>query len=145
MKFYHSDADKDVLIIDADGGLNSENAHEFVDELGTLIESGQTKIVVDCRKLGYISSYGIGVLVRLHTKLSKRGGDVKLACVKSIIVEMLTTLRLNSLFEISFSVKVRCYDTYLRILSHFSLINRQDLLFFSFSRVIMIFVEKIYC
>ncbi len=108
MKFYHSDADKDVLIIDADGGLNSENAHEFVDELGTLIESGQTKIVVDCSKLGYISSFGISVLVRLHAKLSKRGGDVKLACVKSFIVELLTNLRLNTLFEIYPDVSRAC-------------------------------------
>ena len=108
MEFYYSDTDKDVLIIDADGGLNSENAHGFVDELGTLIESGQTKIVVDCSKLGYISSFGISVLVRLHAKLSKRGGDVKLACVKGILVELLTNLRLNTLFEIYPDVNRAC-------------------------------------
>ncbi len=108
MKFYYSDADKDVLIVNADGGLNSESAHEFVDKLGALIESGQTKIVVDCSKLGYISSFGISVLVRLHAKLSKRGGDVKLACVKSFIVELLTNLRLNTLFEIYPDVNRAC-------------------------------------
>jgi anti-sigma B factor antagonist len=108
MKFYYSDLDNDILIIRADGGLNSENAHQFVDELGTLIEGGQTKIVVDCTRLDYISSYGVGVLVRLHAKLAKRGGDVKLACVKSIIEKLLTTLRLNSLFEIYPDVNRAC-------------------------------------
>ena len=108
MEFYFSDTEKDILIVNADGGLNSESAHEFVDKLGTLIESGQTKIVVDCSKLGYISSYGISVLVRLHAKLSKCGGDVKLACVKSIIVKLLTNLRLNNLFEIYPDVSRAC-------------------------------------
>jgi anti-sigma B factor antagonist len=100
MKFYYSDVDKDILIVCADGGLNSENANQFVDEIGTLIECGQTKIIVDCTRLDYISSYGVGVLVRLHAKLAERGGDVKLACVKTIIEKLLTTLRLNSIFEI---------------------------------------------
>jgi anti-anti-sigma factor len=98
MEFYYSDVDKDILIVCADGGLNSDNANQFVDELGTLIEGGQTKIVVDCTRLDYISSYGVGVLLRLHAKLAKRGGNVKLACVKSII----------SLFEIYPDVSRAC-------------------------------------
>jgi anti-anti-sigma factor len=102
MEFYYSDVDKDILIVCADGGLNSDNANQFVDELGTLIEGGQTKIVVDCTRLDYISSYGVGVLLRLHAKLAKRGGNVKLACVKSIIEKF------NSLFEIYPDVSRAC-------------------------------------
>ncbi len=108
MEIYYSEMDNDILIIRADGGLNSDNSKKFVDELVTLIEGGQTKIVVDCTKLDYISSYGLGVLVRLHANLAKRGGDVKLACVKSFVEKMLTTLRLNSLFEIYPDVSRAC-------------------------------------
>ena len=43
------------------------------------IQAGCRKLIVDCTRLTYISSYGMGVLVRLHQKLAKRGGDVKLA------------------------------------------------------------------
>ena len=60
MEFYYSDTDKDVLIIKADGGLNSDNADKFVDELAALIDAGQTKIVVDCSRLNNITSYGLG-------------------------------------------------------------------------------------
>ena len=100
MKFYHSEVDNDILIISADGGLNSENADQFVNELESLIEDGQTKIIVDCTRLEHITSYGLGVLVRLHTKLAKRGGSVKLACVKGLIEKLLAITRLNSIFEI---------------------------------------------
>ncbi len=108
MKLYYNEPDDDILIIRADGALNSESANKFMDELGTLIEGGQTKIVIDCTRLNYISSYGIGILVRLHAKLAKRGGDIKLACVKSIVEKLLTTLRLNTLFEIYPDVSRAC-------------------------------------
>ena len=108
MKFYYSEVNKDILIISADGGLNSENADQFVNEIGTLIEGGQTKIVVDCTRLNYISSYGLGVLVRLHARLAKRGGNVKLACVKGLVEQLLAVTRLNSLFEIYPDVDRAC-------------------------------------
>jgi len=100
MQFYYSEVDNDILIVRADGGLNSENADQFVNELESLIEGGQTKIIVDCTRLEHITSYGLGVLVRLHTKLAKRGGSVKLACVKGLIKQLLAITRLNSIFEI---------------------------------------------
>ncbi|MHC5154761.1 MAG: STAS domain-containing protein [Planctomycetota bacterium] len=102
MEFYYSDTDKDILIIKADGGLNSDNADQFVDELAALIDAGQTKIVVDC------SRYGLGVLVRLHSKLAKIGGDVKLACVKGLIEQVFKITHLNKIFEMYPNVSRAC-------------------------------------
>jgi anti-sigma B factor antagonist len=100
MQFYFSEVDDDVLIIRADGGLNSENTDQFVNEIENLIKGGQSKIIVDCTRLDNITSYGLGVLVRLHTKMAKHGGSVKLACVKGLIKQLLAITRLNSIFEI---------------------------------------------
>lgn len=108
MKFYFSEVEDDILIINADGGLNSKNADQFVNDLIAFIEAGQSKIVVDCSRLDCISSYGLGVLVRLHNKLAKLGGDVKLACVKGLVEQVLTITRLNSIFEIFPDVSRDC-------------------------------------
>lgn len=108
MEFYYNETDKDVLIINADGGLNSDNADKFVNELAALIDAGQTKIVVDCSQLKNITSYGLGVLVRLHSKLSKKGGDVKLACVKGLIEQVFKVTHLNKIFEIYPDVSRAC-------------------------------------
>ena len=108
MKLYYSEVDDDILIIRADGGLNSENSAQFISELATLIDNGQSKIVVDCSRLTYISSYGLGVLMRLHAKLAKRGGNVKLACVKGLVEKVLTVTRLNSVLEIYPDVDRAC-------------------------------------
>jgi anti-sigma B factor antagonist len=108
MEFYCSETDKDTLILNADGGLNSDTAKEFIDRLAALIEGGQTKIVVDCSSLDHISSYGLGVLVRLHSKLAKKGGDVKLACVKGIVEQVFKITHLNRIFEIYPDVSRAC-------------------------------------
>ncbi|MHC4855921.1 MAG: STAS domain-containing protein [Planctomycetota bacterium] len=108
MEFYYSDTDKDVMIIKADGGLNSDNADQFVNKLVALIDAGQSKIVVDCSHLDTIASYGLGVLVRLHSKLAKIGGDVKLACVKGLIEQVFKITHLNRIFEMYPDVSRAC-------------------------------------
>jgi len=100
MEFYYNEVDNKVLIVRADGGLNAETAEQFVQELGLLVDAGLRKIIVDCSDLEYISSYGLSVLVRLHSKLAKRGGDVKFAGVKGVIQQVFNVTRMNSIFQI---------------------------------------------
>lgn len=108
MEIYYSDSDKDVLILKADGGLNSDNAKQFVDELAAKIDAGQTRIVVDCSSLDTITSYGLGILIRLHTKLARVGGDVKLANVKGLIEQVFKITHLNKVFEFYPDVSRAC-------------------------------------
>jgi anti-anti-sigma factor len=105
MEFYYRGTDKDILILSADGGLNSQNAEQFVDELQNLVDAGAQKLIVDCTKLSYISSYGIGILIRLHKRLAEGGGEVKIAAVDSPIVKVLRLLRLDTVFEIYNNVR----------------------------------------
>ena len=100
MEFYYHGVDEDVLILSADGGLDSSNAEQFVEELETLVKAGARKLIVDCAKLSYISSYGVGVLVRLHKKLAAQGGHLKLAVIQSRIVRVLEIVGLTRLFHI---------------------------------------------
>src|SRR4051812_19880342 len=99
MEFYYNELDRSVLILTADGGLNADSAEDFVRQLEELIDAGVTRMIIDCSRLTYISSYGIGVLIRLHNRLAKRGGNVKLASLQSIILRALNTVRLAKLFE----------------------------------------------
>src|SRR3954451_17501561 len=95
MEFFYHELDKDVLILSADGGLNADTAGEFIHQLEALVDAGVKKIIVDCTRLDYISSYGIGVLVRLHQKLAKHGGDVKVAAPHSRVLQVLTIMRMG--------------------------------------------------
>ena len=75
-------------------------AREFVDSVLSLIAGGITKIIVDCDKLSYISSYGLGVLLRIHKRARAAGGEVKLANVHSRIADLLNVVCFNRIFGI---------------------------------------------
>ena len=100
IEFYYHEVDREILVIRADGGLNADTADAFIEQLESLIAAGLNRIIIDCTKLDYISSYGVGVLLRLHKKLKKYGGDVKIAAVKSIVLKALTILRMGSIFDV---------------------------------------------
>src|SRR4051812_21824826 len=99
MEFYYHELDRSVLILSADGGLNADTARDFVSQLEALIDAGVTRMIIDLTNMSYISSYGIGVLVRLHSKLAKRGGHVKFASPQSPILKALNVVRLGKMFE----------------------------------------------
>jgi anti-sigma B factor antagonist len=100
MEFFFHELDRSVLILSADGGLNADTADSFVTQLESLVDAGIRNIIVDCTRLDFISSYGIGVLVRLHKKLASRGGDVKVAGAQSFVLNSLNIMRMGRLFEI---------------------------------------------
>jgi len=95
MEFHYDEIDGDVMIIQADGGLNADTAEEFVTSIVKLIDAGLRKIIIDCSRLEYISSFGLGVLIRLHRRLGECGGDVKLSNVRGMVPEVLQLTRLN--------------------------------------------------
>ena len=99
MEFYYRDTDRDVLILRADGGIDSHNAQEFLSQLQRLIEAGARKLLVDCSGLGYLSSFGITTLIRLHKRMAERGGQVKLAAVQNPLFRLLEITRLSEVFH----------------------------------------------
>jgi len=99
MEFYYDEIDRDVLVLAADGGLNAQTADAFVGDISALIDAGLTKLIIDCTKLTHITSYGLGVLVRLHKKMKERGGNVKICAVRGIVPQAIQIMRLDKLIQ----------------------------------------------
>lgn len=100
MEFFYDEIDGDVLVIKADGGLNSETVGQFVGEIEQLVDAGLKRIIVDCEHLSFVSSAGLAALMRLHKKMKTHGGDVKVACVHSTIMQVLEITHLAGVFDI---------------------------------------------
>jgi anti-sigma B factor antagonist len=100
MEFYYHELDNNVLIISADGGIDRHTSKVFVEQILKLIDGGIKKIIIDCERLTYISSWGLGVLLRLHKRAKSAGGEVKIAAVHSRIVGVLNITHLNRIFGI---------------------------------------------
>jgi len=71
MQFYSDEIDGDVLVLQVDGGLNEQTAEEFIEKIEDLVEGGVCKLIIDCSQLHHISSYGLGVLIRIHHRMRK--------------------------------------------------------------------------
>ncbi|MCZ6835464.1 MAG: STAS domain-containing protein [Planctomycetota bacterium] len=100
MEFYYDDVDADVLVVIVDGGLNADTAAQFMASVSGLVEAGIQKLIVDCSKLDYISSFGLSQLILLHGRMKKQDGDVKLCNIRGIVPQVLATTKLDKLFDI---------------------------------------------
>lgn len=83
LDFYYHELDETILILRADGGMNADNAGQFVGDLEKLVDAGIRKIIVDCSGLGHISSFGIGVLLRVRKRLARPQMSTALCCLRT--------------------------------------------------------------
>ncbi len=69
-----------------------------------LLDRGSLKIIMDMGGLKYIDSSGIGELVSCYTSINNRGGQLRLANVRTKIYSLLQLTALVSVFQICDSV-----------------------------------------
>jgi anti-sigma B factor antagonist len=89
-----------ILTIRLKGDLDSASTSEFDQAIRTHLSAGHSKIIIDCQRMGYLSSLGIGSLVALQTRLRRKGGLVKLAAIQGPVMEVMKAVRLDKMFDI---------------------------------------------
>ena len=92
--------DSDILTIVLRGDLDSASAPEFDRLVREHLDAGLSKIIFDCRYMGFISSLGIGSLVALQTRLRRKGGAVKLAAIQGPVMQVMHAVRLDKMLDI---------------------------------------------
>jgi anti-sigma B factor antagonist len=92
--------DGDILAIVLRGDLDSMSTPEFSRQVQEHLDRGCSKIIIDCRNLGFLSSLGVGALVTLQTRLRRKGGQVKLAALQGMAAQVVRTVRLDKMLDI---------------------------------------------
>jgi anti-sigma B factor antagonist len=100
MEVFPVEVDDDVHVLRAEGGIDARTADGLLEQVGRMIDEGATRIVLDCQDLEIVSSAGLAALLRIHTRLRTRGGDVRLAGVRGTIAQVLQITRLDRIFEL---------------------------------------------
>ena len=67
--------DGEILAAVLGGSLDSVTTDQFNQAIQSHLDQGRTKIILDCRRVNYISSLGLGSLVALRARLRKKGGE----------------------------------------------------------------------
>lgn len=105
--FYYKELgiNNDIVSVVLSGRLDTEQCDYLLHCVQKQIENGCNKLILDCDGLEYISSMGLGMLMRVHSRMLKHGGDTKLACVHGIVAEAIKLVRLDKLLEMYPSVE----------------------------------------
>lgn len=91
----------DVLIIRLEGYLDAHTAPQFERAIEDEIGAGRTRIVVDCEKLTYISSAGLGVFMSFIEEVREQGGDIKVCALQPKVEGVFEVLGFAEIFDIT--------------------------------------------
>jgi anti-sigma B factor antagonist len=91
--------EQDILAVVLSGSLNEGNANYVLDCVQDKVLDGRKKLIFDCSQLNHISSMGLGVLARVHSRMMKVGGDVKLAGIHGTVATIMEIVKFGRLFH----------------------------------------------
>jgi anti-anti-sigma factor len=100
METYLGEADEKVIVIVAEGGLNKGTADQINDVVQQAVDCGMKGVIVDCSKLDILSSAGLAKLLMLHKRMQQHGGEVKVAGLQGMSVQILRLARLDKIFQL---------------------------------------------
>lgn len=88
-----------LSIITLEGFVDAHTAPQFESAVQTEMDAGRTKIVVDCAKLNYISSAGLGVFMSFIEELREVGGDIKICGLAPKVKHTFDILGFQDIFD----------------------------------------------
>ena len=92
--------DDGPLVIRATGTLDGTTNEYFFECVKDEVEAGNNKIALNFEGLGYISSVGLGALLRASAEAAKGGGEIYLSNIESNILDILKLVKFERLFNI---------------------------------------------
>lgn len=95
-------------IIKLAGRLDAESASKFTAACESCVDNGALYLVLDLAELQYISSAGLGSIMRAAKKLQDLGGSVALCGVKGLVKEVFVVTNLLPLFKVFDSPDAAC-------------------------------------
>ena len=82
------------------GFVDAHTAPDFAQALQDEVDAGRFRIIVDCEKLDYMSSAGLGVFMGFVEEVRDNGGDIKICNVIPKVAEVFELLSFDEIFDI---------------------------------------------
>jgi anti-sigma B factor antagonist len=89
-----------ISVLALDGYLDAHTAPQFEKAVQEEFEAGRIRLIVDCAKLTYISSAGLGVFMIFVEEIREAGGDIKICGLAPKVYQVFEILGFPSLFDI---------------------------------------------
>jgi anti-sigma B factor antagonist len=97
----HIDEQPGGLVMKLTGQITAKETGDFEKEVKLVAASKSPVVVLDMSELSFISSAGIGALLRLHRTVHGASRKLRMAAIPVEIANMLEASRLTDLFNVS--------------------------------------------
>lgn len=91
---------RELTVLALDGFLDAHTAPEFEKAIQSEIDEGHLQLIVDCTRLTYISSAGLGVFMGFIEELREQGGDIKICGLSPKVEQVFEILGFHALYDI---------------------------------------------
>lgn len=95
----NTDYEDNLSIIRLEGAVDAHTAPQFEAAVQGAIDAGHNRIIVDCEKMSYISSAGLGVFMCFIEEIRDEGGDIKICGLTPKVKQPFEILGFESLFD----------------------------------------------
>ena len=82
------------------GYVDAYTAPEFEAAIEAEVSSGRKRLIVDCEKLSYIPSAGLGVFMSFIEEVREAGGDIKICGLQPKVRHTFEILGFHEIFDI---------------------------------------------
>lgn len=90
----------DVPILAVNGEVDVYSAPALKDQIGELIQSGKSTLIVDLSGVAFLDSTGLGALVEARAATTEAGGSLPIVCNQERILKLFTITGLDGVFSI---------------------------------------------
>lgn len=94
-----TDTSEGFAVIVLEGAVDAHTAPQFEESVQSVIDAGQNKIIVDCEKMTYISSAGLGVFMCFIEEVREENGDIKICGLTDEVKQPFEILGFESLYD----------------------------------------------
>jgi anti-anti-sigma factor len=91
---------QDIVSVVLSGVLDENSSNYLLTCVEEEILEGRKKLILDCGQVTFISSMGLGTLIRVRSRMQKIGGDVKISSVHGAVADVMCVVGLNRIFQI---------------------------------------------
>ncbi len=89
-----------ISLITLEGFVDAHTAPEFETAMQSQVDAGHHRIIVNCDRLHYISSAGLGVFMSFVEEVRERGGDIKICGLIPKVRHTFEILGFQEIFEL---------------------------------------------
>lgn len=91
-------------VIEVGGEIDVYTAPRLREAIVTAIEAGHTRLIIDVRKVDFLDSTGLGVLVGALKRVRSDGGSLDIVCTQERILKIFQITGLDKVFGLHASL-----------------------------------------